>query len=110
MYDRQQQLSSIEGAKTGAEVKAAEALESVLAAVPRHRQDLVLIQALNRALDGAKKTATKKFVNSNAAAGTIATQIAALQQLLQPQVTTPSLTVSQQAIISLCAASEWCTS
>lgn len=108
--DRQQQLSSIEAAKTSAEAKAAEALETVLAAVPRHRQDLVLIEALDRALDGAKKAATKKFVDSNAAASYIATQIAALQQLLQPQVSTPPLIVSQQAILSLSAALEWCTS
>ena len=101
VHRRQQQLSSIEAAKTGAEAKAAEALETVLAAVPRHRQDLALIEALDRALDGAKKAATRKFVDSNAAAGTITTQIAALQQLLQPQVSTPPLTVSQQAVLSL---------
>lgn len=83
---RQHQLSSIEAAKTGAEAKAAAALETVLAAVPRHRQDLVLIEALDKALDGAKKAATKKFIGSTAAAGAIATQIAAVQQLLQPQV------------------------
>lgn len=96
---RQQQLSSIEAAKTGAEAKAAEALETVLAAVPRHRQDLVLIEALDKALDGAKKAATKKFVGSTAAAGTITTQIAALQQLLQPQVDPVSLVVPQQAVL-----------
>lgn len=104
MYHRQQQLDSIEAAKTGAEAKAAEALETVLAAVPRHRQDLVLIEALDRALAGAKKAATKKFVDSNAAAGNIAIQIAALQQLLQPQVGTPPLIWSQQAVLSVSAA------
>lgn len=97
---RQQQLSSIEAAKTGAEAKAAAALETVLAAVPRHRQDLVLIEALDKALDGAKKAATKKFVGSTDAGGTIATQIAALQQLLQPQVGMLSLAVPQQAVMS----------
>ena len=111
MYCRQSQLSSIEAAKAGAEAKAAEALETVLAAVPRHRQDLVLIEALDRALDRAQKTATKKFVDSTAASGTIATQIAALQQLLQPQVSKPPLIMSQQTIPSLFVALvEWCTS
>ena len=106
VYHRQQQLSSIEAAKTGAEAKAAEALETVLAAVPRHRQDLVLIEALDRALAGAKKAAAKKFVDSSAAASDIATQIAALRQVLQPQVSTPPLIVSQQAVLSLSAALE----
>lgn len=83
---RQQQLSSVEAAKTDAEAKATEALEAVLAAVPRHRQDLVLIEALDKALDRATKMATKQFGNSTAAAGAIAEHIAALQQLMQPQV------------------------
>lgn len=61
-------------------------MEAVLAAVPRHRQDLALIEALDKSLDGAKKTANKKFGDSTAAAGVITAEIAELQQLLQPQV------------------------
>ena len=68
------------------QLKAAEALEAVLAAIPRHRQDLLLIEALDKALDAAKKTANTRFSESNAAAVAIQSQIAAMQQLLQPQV------------------------
>ncbi len=68
---------------------AGTALDMVLAAVPRHRQDLTLIEALDKALDGAKRAASKKFSERTAAAGVITADIAKLQQLLQPQVSVP---------------------
>ena len=83
---RQQQVSSTEAAKEETEKVAAAALEAVLAAVPRHRQDLTLLEALDKALDGAKRSSQKRFSESNAAAGVITADIAKLQQLLQPQV------------------------
>lgn len=98
--DRQQQLGSVEAAKTDAEAKATEALEAVLAAVPRHRQDLVLIEALDKALDRATKTATKQFGTSMAAAGAISEHIAALQQLLQPKVSPGPLEPGANGIFS----------
>ena len=86
LVHRQQQISSIEAAKQETEQRSAEALGVVLAAVPRHCQDLTLIEALDRALEGAKRSANKKFSESTAAAGIITADIAKLQQLLQPQV------------------------
>jgi len=83
---RQQQVSSTEAAKEETEKAAAAALEAVLAAVPRHRQDLTLLEALDKALEGAKRLSQKRFSESNAAAGVITANIANLQQLLQPQV------------------------
>lgn len=83
---RQQQVSSTEAAKEETEKAAAAALEAVLAAVPRHRQDLTLLEALDKALEGAKRLSQKRFSESNAAAGVITADIATLQQLLQPQV------------------------
>ncbi len=83
---RQQQVSSTEAAKEDTEKAAAAALEAVLAAVPRHRQDLTLLEALDKALEGAKRLSQKRFSESNAAAGVITADIAKLQQLLQPQV------------------------
>lgn len=79
-------MSSTEAAKEETEKAAAAALEAVLAAVPRHRQDLTLLEALDKALDGAKRLSQKRFSESNAAAGVITADIAKLQQLLQPQV------------------------
>lgn len=83
---RQQQVSSVEAAKEETEKAATAAVEAVLAAVPRHRQDLTLLEALDKALDGAKRLSQKRFSESNAAAGVITADIAKLQQLLQPQV------------------------
>ena len=54
--------------------------------MPRHRQDLTLIEALDKALEGARKACQKRFSESTAAAGLITADIAKLQQLLQPQV------------------------
>ncbi|KAL0037016.1 hypothetical protein WJX77_009443 [Trebouxia sp. C0004] len=82
---RQQQVSSTEAAKEETEKAAAAALEAVLAAVPRHRQDLTLLEALDKALEGTKRLSQKRFSESNAAAGVITVDIAKLQQLLQPQ-------------------------
>ena len=83
---RQQQVSSTEAAEEETEKAATAALEAVLAAVPRHRQDLTLLEALDKALEGAKRLSQKRFSESNVAAGVITTDIAKLQQLLQPQV------------------------
>lgn len=83
---RQQQLSSVEEATIDTEAKATQALGSVMAAVPRHKQDLTLLEALDKSLDAAKRTATKKLSNSSAAGGAITAEIAQLQLLLQPQV------------------------
>ena len=83
---RLQQLNSIEAFKTDTEAKAVEVLQSVLVAVPRHRHDLTLIEALDKALAGARNTANKKFMASSEAGGVITAEIAALQHLLQPQV------------------------
>ncbi|DBA80649.1 TPA: hypothetical protein ACH3X1_007895 [Trebouxia sp. C0004] len=82
---KQQQVSSTEAAKEETEKAAAAALEAVLAAVPRHRQDLTLLEALDKALEGTKRLSQKRFSESNAAAGVITVDIAKLQQLLQPQ-------------------------
>ena len=79
-------MSSTDAAKEETEKAAAAALEVVLAAVPRHRQDLTLLEALDKALDGAKRLSQKRFSESNAAAGVITADIAKLQHLLQPQV------------------------
>ncbi len=79
-------MSSTDAAKEETEKAAAAALEAVLAAVPRHRQDLTLLEALDKALEGAKRLSQKRFSESNAAAGVITADIAKLQQLLQPQV------------------------
>ena len=43
-------MSSTEAAKEETEKAAAAALEAVLAAVPRHRQDLTLLEALTKPL------------------------------------------------------------
>ncbi|DBB04647.1 TPA: hypothetical protein ACH3X1_012711 [Trebouxia sp. C0004] len=82
---RQQQVSSAEAAKEETEKAAAAALEAVLAAVPRHRLDLTLLEALDKALESAKRLSQKRFSESNAAAGLITADIVKLQQLLQPR-------------------------
>lgn len=86
-------MSSIEAAKEETEKAAAAALEAVQTAVPRHGQDLTLLEALDKALEGAKRSSQKRFSESNAAAGVITADIAKLQQLLQPQVR-PCMTCS----------------